>query len=72
MLYKLIQTPKQGGYGILFLAINLSFLAIVSYFGYNYIQDDTAKGIKDTKVMGVTHTSHDNMAPKDDLTMPQR
>jgi hypothetical protein len=59
-------TPKRG-YGILFLAINLSFLAIVSYFGYNYIQGGDTDSLKETKVMGVTHTSDSSIVAKDDI-----
>jgi cell division septal protein FtsQ len=58
--------PKRG-YGILFLAMNLFFLAIVSYFGYNYLQESGTNTLKETKVMGITHTSHDNIMAKDDI-----
>ena len=51
----------------IFLILNLSFLAIISYFGYSYLQSSDTKDIQKTKVMGVTHTSKQGSISQEDI-----
>jgi nucleoid-associated protein YgaU len=52
----------------IFLILNLSFLGIISYFVYNYLQNSDTDTVQKTKVMGVTHIAkEDTPAPKGDI-----
>ncbi len=51
-----------------FLILNLSFLGIMSFFGYGYfLQNSNVTPIQKTKVMGVSHISNQGSISQEDI-----